>query len=57
MSEDDVADFMTSLEGSSYYQNVALKVTKQKIQDGLRLQVFELTCQVEKQKQTQESVQ
>lgn len=55
LSEDDVADFMTNLEASPYYQKVVLKVTKQKIQEGLRLQVFELSCQVEKQKPIHDS--
>lgn len=50
LSEDDVADFMTNLEQSLYYQNVALKVTKQKISTGLKLQNFEISCQVEKNK-------
>lgn len=50
LSENDVAEFMTQLESSPYYQNVVLKVTKQKMQDGLRLQIFDLSCQVEKQK-------
>jgi len=48
LSEDDVADFMTNLEASPYYQNVQLKVTKQKDEGGLRLQEFELLCNVEK---------
>lgn len=56
LSEDDVADFMTQLEASPYYQNVVLKVTKQKVQSGMRLQIFDLSCQVEKQKPTPESV-
>jgi type IV pilus assembly protein PilN len=50
LSEDDVADFMTNLEQSSYYQNVDLKVTKQKLDNGLKLQNFEISCQVETNK-------
>ncbi|MEA3466506.1 MAG: PilN domain-containing protein [Thermodesulfobacteriota bacterium] len=50
LSEDDVADFMTNLENSPYYQKIVLKVTKQKSQSGLKLQKFDLKCQVEKQK-------
>ena len=47
LSEDDVADFMTNLDASAYYKNVRLKVTKQKMSGGLRLQHFELSCKVE----------
>lgn len=50
LSEDDVAEFMTNLEKSSFYQGVVLKVTKQKVANGLKLQNFDLTCQIEKQK-------
>lgn len=48
LSEDDVADFMTNLESSSFYEKIRLKVTKQKTVGGLRLQVFELSGRVEK---------
>lgn len=48
LSEDDVADFMTNLDASAYYSNVILKVLKQKDQDGLKLKIFELLCQIEK---------
>lgn len=50
LTEDDVATFMTRLEASPYYRNVELKVTKQKVQDGLRLQNFELSCRMEQPK-------
>lgn len=50
LDEEDVANFMTNLDKSPYYQNVVLKVTKQKTQDGLKLQDFDLTCQIQKQK-------
>lgn len=49
LSEDDVANFMTRLDTSTYYTNIVLNVTKQKLQDGLRLQIFDLSCQIEKQ--------
>lgn len=52
LSEEEVASFMTQLEASPYYKNVKLKVTKQKIQRGLRLQTFDLSCQVEKHNPT-----
>ena len=55
LSEDDVADFMTNLEKSPYYKNVVLKVTKQKSKSGLKLQNFDLKCQVEKQKIAQKT--
>ena len=48
LSEDDVAELMTNLEASHYYKKVRLKVTKQKAVSGLRLQNFEISCQVEK---------
>lgn len=48
LSEDDVAELMTSLERSAYYSNVRLKLTKQKEQEGLKLKLFELLCQIEK---------
>ncbi|MBN2645148.1 MAG: PilN domain-containing protein [Desulfuromonadaceae bacterium] len=50
MSENDVADFMSKLEASAYYQGLELKQTKQKIQDGLRLQIFDVSCRTEKPK-------
>jgi len=50
LSEEDVAEFMTTLEKSPYYKNVKLKVTKQKISNGLRLQDFDLSCKVEVRK-------
>ena len=55
LSEDDVADFMTNLEKSPYYKSIVLKVTKQKSQSGLKLQNFDLSCQVEKQKTAQKT--
>ncbi|OQY17704.1 MAG: hypothetical protein B6I36_08665 [Desulfobacteraceae bacterium 4572_35.1] len=50
LTEDDVAALMISLENSPYYQSVNLKVTKQKLASGLKLQNFDLSCKVEKQK-------
>ncbi len=47
LTENDVATFMTNLENSPYFLRVDLKVTKQKVQDGLRLQNFDLSCLVE----------
>ncbi len=47
LTENDVATFMTNLERSPYYSRVDLKVTKQKVQDGLRLQSFDLSCRAE----------
>lgn len=47
LTENDVAVFMTNLESSPYYSRVDLKVTKQKVQDGLRLQSFDLSCRAE----------
>jgi type IV pilus assembly protein PilN len=47
LTEDDVAAFMTSLERSPYYSGVELKVTKQKVQDGLRLQNFDISCRAQ----------
>ncbi len=50
LSEEDVANFMTNLEKSSYYKNVALKVTKQKVTSELKLQNFDLSCKIEVKK-------
>lgn len=50
LSEEDVARFMTNLEKSPYYQNVTLKVTKQKVSSGLKLQDFDLSCKIEVKK-------
>ncbi|MDY0211471.1 MAG: PilN domain-containing protein [Desulfuromonadaceae bacterium] len=47
LTENDVAVFMTNLERSPYYSKVDLKVTKQKVQDGLRLQNFDISCRAE----------
>ncbi|MDD2556974.1 MAG: PilN domain-containing protein [Desulfuromonas sp.] len=47
LTENDVATFMTNLERSLYFSKVDLKVTKQKVQDGLRLQSFDLSCRAE----------
>ncbi len=55
LTEDDVADFMTSLEKSKYYKDVVLKVTKQQEKQGLKLQRFTVTCKVEKHKPAKKS--
>lgn len=47
LTENDVATFMTNLERSAYYSGVELKVTKQKVQDGLRLQNFDISCRAQ----------
>jgi type IV pilus assembly protein PilN len=47
LTENDVATFMTNLEQSKYYSGVELKVTKQKVQDGLRLQNFDISCRAQ----------
>lgn len=47
LSEDDVAELMTNLERSNSYRNISLKLTKQKEQEGLKLKLFELLCQIE----------
>lgn len=47
LTENDVAKFMTNLERSPYYTGVELKVTKQKVQDGLRLQNFDISCRAQ----------
>ena len=44
LTENDVASFMTNLEHSLYYSSIELKVTKQKVKEGLRLQNFDITC-------------
>lgn len=48
LTEDDVASFMTRLEQSKYYKSVVLKVTKQQVKQGLKLQRFTIACKVEK---------
>lgn len=47
LTENDVAAFMTNLERSAYYSSVELRVTKQKVQDGLRLQNFDISCRAQ----------
>ena len=49
LNEATVARFLKDLEVSPYFQGVELKVTEQQIQKtGLKLQKFELTCNVER---------
>ncbi len=44
LNEATVARFMRELEASPYYRNVALKVTEQTEEGGMKLQKFELSC-------------
>lgn len=46
-NEKTVADFITDLEKSPYYQNVDLKVTRQQTDGGYKLQSFEIDCRAE----------
>ncbi|MDY0189329.1 MAG: PilN domain-containing protein [Desulfuromonas sp.] len=55
LSEEDVANFMTQLEKSPYYQGVTLKVTKQKVTNELKLQNFDLSCRKETKKTAAQS--
>lgn len=43
-SEKTVATFMRNLEESASYEGVELKVTKQRVQDKIKFQEFELSC-------------
>lgn len=43
-NEETVALFMKNLESSELYEGVELKVTKQKIQDQIKFQEFDLVC-------------
>ena len=45
--EKTVADFMSRLEKSPYYQNVELKVTEQASVGGIKMQKFTLSCRVD----------
>lgn len=47
VSEKVVASFITNLESSPYYRDVDLKITKQIVQDGVKLQSFEVDCKSE----------
>ena len=43
-SEETVALFMGNLEASPFYEGVELKVIKQKVQNKIKFQQFDLTC-------------
>jgi type IV pilus assembly protein PilN len=43
-SEETVALFMRNLEASEFYEGVELKVIKQKVQNKIKFQQFDLTC-------------
>ena len=43
-SEQTVATFMRNLEESGSYEGVELKVTKQRVQDKIKFQEFQLSC-------------
>ena len=43
-SEKTVATFMRNLEESASYEGVELKVTKQRVQDKIKFQEFQLSC-------------
>lgn len=50
VSEETVALFMRNLEESDYYSNVILKVTEQKVTEGIKFQKFEVSCSTENKK-------
>jgi type IV pilus assembly protein PilN len=47
VSQKTVADFITELEKSPYYRDVDLRLTKQVLQDGVKLQSFKVDCKSE----------
>lgn len=47
VSEKTVATFISELEASPFYRDVDLKITKQIVQDGLKLQSFDIECKAE----------
>jgi type IV pilus assembly protein PilN len=48
-NEETVALFMRNLENSSQFANVSLGVVQQVVADGVKLQKFDLSCQIESQ--------
>ena len=44
VNEESVALFMKNLEASEFFEGVELKVTKQIVQDKIKFQQFDLTC-------------
>jgi len=46
LNENFVAEFMRNLGNSQFFQNVNLVQTEQKIDQGMKLQIFQLTCTV-----------
>lgn len=47
LNEETVATFLRDLEGSPYYKNVELKVTKQTTKKSFKFQEFSIDCSVE----------
>jgi len=52
-NEETVALFMRNLESSPMYEGVELRVTKQSVQNSIKFQQFDLTCQTKSGKPVQ----